>query len=64
MTDPLAYGEGLGGSVIILATFLGVIGLVQVAAYVRDRLRARRQSQSTIGRNNRGIFEMKGDNND
>lgn len=50
MTDPLAYGEGLGASVIILAAFLGVIGLVQVAAYVRDRLRARRQSQTTVGR--------------
>ena len=53
MTDPLAYGEGLGGSVIILATFLGVVGLVQVAAYVRDRLQARkrrRQSQTTVGR--------------
>ena len=35
MTDPLAYGEGLGGSVIILATFLGVVGLVQVAAHSR-----------------------------
>ena len=52
MTDPLAYGEGLGGSILILAAFLGVIGLVQVAAYVRDRLRARRgsQSQTTVGR--------------
>ena len=50
MTDPLAYGEGLGASVLILAAFLGVVGLVQVAAYVRDRLRARRQSQTTISR--------------
>ena len=50
MTDPLAYGEGLGGAVLILAAFLGVVGLVQVAAYVRDRLRARRQSQTTISR--------------
>ena len=52
MTDPLAYGEGLGASVLIFATFLGVVGLVQVAAYVRDRLQARkrRQSQTTVGR--------------
>ena len=50
MTDPLAYGEGLGGAVLIFAVMCVVAGLVQVAAYVRDRLRARRQSQTTVGR--------------
>ena len=47
MTDPLAYGEGLGASVIILAGFLGVLALAQVAAYVRHQLRARRSHKTT-----------------
>ena len=42
MTDPLAYGEGLGASVLILATFLGVIGLVWLAGSLRS-LRQTRQ---------------------
>ena len=37
MTDPLAYGEGLGASVIILAGFLGVLALAQLVAYLRHQ---------------------------
>lgn len=47
MTDPLAYGEGLGGSALILAGFLGVVALTQVVAYVRHQIRARRNHKTT-----------------
>ena len=48
MTDPLAYGEGLGASVIILAGFLGVLALAQLVAYVRHQARARRSHKTTV----------------
>ena len=47
MTDPLAYGEGFGGSVIILAGFLGVLALTQLVAYLRHQARARRSHKTT-----------------
>ena len=47
MTDPLAYGEGLGASVIILAGFLGILALAQVVAYLRHQVRARRNHKTT-----------------
>lgn len=50
MTDPTAYGEGLGGSVLILAVFLGSIALARVVAYVRHQVRARRHRKTTVGR--------------
>lgn len=50
MTDPLAYGEGLGGSLIILAGVLGVVALAQVVAYVRHQIRAKRNHKTTISR--------------
>ena len=48
MTDPLAYGEGLGGSVIILAGFLGILALAQVVVYLRHQARARRDHKTTV----------------
>ena len=50
MTDPTAYGEGLGGSVLILAVFLGSVALARVVAYVRHQLRARRHRKTTVSR--------------
>ena len=42
MTDPLAYGEGLGASVIILAALVAVAGVVWLAGWIRgDRQRRR-----------------------
>ena len=31
MTDPLAYGEGLGGAVIIFAALVAVAGVIWLA---------------------------------
>ena len=42
MTDPLAYGEGLGASVIILAGFLGVAGIIWLAGWRRGERQRRR----------------------
>ena len=42
MTDPLAYGEGLGASVIIFAALVAVAGLVWLAGSLRS-LRQTRQ---------------------
>lgn len=42
MTDPLAYGEGLGGSVIILAALVAVAGLVWLAGWIRGERQRRR----------------------
>ena len=42
MTDPLAYGEGLGASVIILAALVAVAGVIWLAGWIRgDRQRRR-----------------------
>ena len=36
MTDPLTYGEGLGGSVIILAALVAVAGVIWLAGWIRN----------------------------
>ena len=42
MTDPLAYGEGLGASVIIFAALVAVAGVIWLAGWIRgDRQRRR-----------------------
>ena len=42
MTDPLAYGEGLGASVVIFAALVAVAGVVWLAGWIRgDRQRRR-----------------------
>ena len=42
MTDPLAYGEGLGGSVIILAALVAVAGVIWLAGWIRGERQRRR----------------------
>ena len=36
MTNTLAYGEGLGGSVIILAALVAVAGVIWLAGWIRN----------------------------
>ena len=60
MTDPTAYGEGLGGSVLILAVFLGSIALARVVAYVRHQLRARRHRKTTVVSRLAGMSKLGG----
>ena len=36
MTDPLAYGEGIGASVIILAALVAVAGVIWLAGWIRN----------------------------
>ena len=47
MTDPLAYGEGLGASVIIFAALVAVAGLVWLAGWIRGE-RQRRRDQTAL----------------
>ena len=42
MTDPLAYGEGLGGSVVILAALVAVAGVILLAGWIRGERQRRR----------------------
>ena len=42
MTDPLAYGEGLGASVIILAALVAVAGVIWLAGWIRGERQRRR----------------------
>ena len=42
MTDPLTYGEGLGGSVIILAALVAVAGVIWLAGWIRGERQHRR----------------------
>ena len=42
MTDPLAYGEGLGGSVIIFAALVAVAGIIWLAGWIRGERQRRR----------------------
>ena len=42
MTDPLAYGEGLGASVIILAALVAVAGVILLAGWIRGERQRRR----------------------
>ena len=47
MTDPLAYGEGLGGSVVILAALVAVAGVIWLAGWIRGE-RQRRRGQTAV----------------
>ena len=47
MTDPLAYGEGLGGSVIILAALVAVAGVIWLAGWIRGE-RQRRRDRTAV----------------
>ena len=42
MTDPLAYGEGLGASVVIFAALVAVAGVVWLAGWIRGERQRRR----------------------
>ena len=42
MTDPLAYGEGLGASVVIFAALVAVAGVVWLAGWIRGDRQHRR----------------------
>ena len=42
MTNTLAYGEGLGGSVIILAALVAVAGIIWLAGWIRGERQRRR----------------------
>ena len=42
MTDPLAYGEGLGGAFVIFAALVAVAGVVWLAGWIRGERRHRR----------------------
>ncbi len=42
MTEPLAYGEGLGASVIILAALVAVAGIIWLAGWIRGERQRRR----------------------
>ena len=44
MTDPLTYGEGLGGSVIILAALVAVAGVIWLAGWIRGEHQRRRDN--------------------
>ena len=47
MTDPLAYGEGLGASVVIFAALVAVAGVVWLAGWIRGE-RQRRRDQTAL----------------
>ena len=47
MTKPLAYGEGLGASVIILAALVAVAGVIWLAGWIRGE-RQRRRDQTAV----------------
>ena len=47
MTDPLAYGEGFGASVIILAALVAVAGVIWLAGWIRGE-RQRRRDQTAV----------------
>ena len=42
MTDPLAYGEGIGASVIIFAALVAVAGVIWLAGWLRGERQRRR----------------------
>ena len=42
MTDPLAYGEGLDASAIILAALVAVAGVIWLAGWIRGERQRRR----------------------
>ena len=42
MTDPLAYGEGLGGAFVIFAALVAVAGMIWLAGWIRGERQRRR----------------------
>ena len=42
MTDPLAYGEGLGGAFVIFAVMCVVAGVIWLAGWIRGERQRRR----------------------
>ena len=42
MTDPLAYGEGLGGAFVIFAALVAVAGVIWLAGWIRGERQRRR----------------------
>ena len=44
MTDPLAYGEGLGASVVIFAALVAVAGVIWLAGWIRGERQRRRDN--------------------
>ena len=50
MTDPTAYGEGLGGALLIFVVFMTLVAVSQIVAYVRHQIRVRRHRKTTVGR--------------
>ena len=42
MTDPLAYGEGLGGAFVIFAALVAVAGIIWLAGWIRGERQRRR----------------------
>ncbi len=47
MTDPLAYGDGLGGSVSICAALVAVAGVIWLAGWIRGE-RQRRRDRTAV----------------
>mgnify|MGYP003408583702 FL=1 len=47
MTDTLAYGDGLGASVIILAALVAVAGVIWLAGWIRGE-RQRRRDRTAV----------------
>ena len=44
MTDPLAYGEGLGGAFVIFAALVAVAGVIWLAGWIRGERQRRRDN--------------------
>ena len=42
MTDPLAYGEGLGGAFVIFTALVAVAGIIWLAGWIRGERQRRR----------------------
>ena len=47
MTDPLAYGEGLGGAFVIFAALVAVAGIIWLAGWIRGE-RQRRHHKTAV----------------
>ena len=47
MTDPLAYGEGLGGAFVIFAALVAVAGVIWLAGWIRGE-RQRRRDRTAV----------------
>ena len=47
MTDPLAYGDGLGGAFVIFAALVAVAGVIWLAGWIRGE-RQRRRDRTAV----------------